>query len=449
MGTADGELEVLRDDNDVGPSGGPKHWTDEEKGRLFHWMLDDDERWEAFGTKMNTIFREGSAQLFQSRKSFTALKSCYHRNLEIFKQIYVFEAFLARAPISAAGPTEVSDPNSSSSTNEPSQTAADYNEIAALPMPPVFTTATERHNFLERKLEAAKALNVPVSNLTIKVIDHWFDMGWFMLFKKRFHEDPKTGLPIPQYSNDRLDADADAEGEEVPEDEQAPHGGASVAEARRRHLDPNGCLIPPPFPNPIAASRSAPRSQRTSPPPDTPIAGPSASQQPPPFTQGPAHYPHSAQSSPQLPYGYPGPIHVYSPPNLTTEFHMQQQHSVHLQMQTAQALTHLTNLTQTLLETCNTLVGLVKAQAEDIRAQTELLKRKEEREESASRDPERLTSTGGVHLAQPEAGTSRTNVGDVVGRDNRALLATEILANPQVGDEVRHAAAEYLKRVFR
>lgn len=57
-GAVDSELEALRDESDVGPSGGPKHWTDEEKGRLFHWMLDDDERWEAFGTKMNTIFRE-------------------------------------------------------------------------------------------------------------------------------------------------------------------------------------------------------------------------------------------------------------------------------------------------------------------------------------------------------------------------------------------------------
>ena len=54
----DTEVEVVKDESDVGPSGGPKHWTDEEKARLFHWMLDDDERWEAFGTKMNTVFRE-------------------------------------------------------------------------------------------------------------------------------------------------------------------------------------------------------------------------------------------------------------------------------------------------------------------------------------------------------------------------------------------------------
>lgn len=57
----DTDAELMKEDSEVGPSGGPKHWTDEEKARLFHWMLDDDERWEAFGTKMNTIFREVSS----------------------------------------------------------------------------------------------------------------------------------------------------------------------------------------------------------------------------------------------------------------------------------------------------------------------------------------------------------------------------------------------------
>lgn len=46
------------DDEDVGPGGGAKHWTVEEKTRLFSWILEDDERWEQFGSKMNVIFRE-------------------------------------------------------------------------------------------------------------------------------------------------------------------------------------------------------------------------------------------------------------------------------------------------------------------------------------------------------------------------------------------------------
>lgn len=317
-------------------------------------------------------------------------------------------------------------------------------------MPAVFATATERHNFLERKLETAKALNVPVSNLTVKVIDHWFDMGWFTLFKKRFQEDPKTGLPVPRYATDRDDTDADAEGEVVDE-EQATNGGASATEARRRHLDPNGCLIPQPFPNPVAISRSAAsiRSQRASPPPVAPVVAPASAQQLH-FPQGSPHYSHSAQSSPQLPYGYPahGPVHLYSSPNLAAEYQMQQQQLVHFQLQTAQTLTHLTNLTQTLSGTCNTLVELVRAQAEDIRAQTELLRRREEREESASRGTERPSTTS-LHSVQSEPSSSRLGLGDLMGRDNRASLATEVLANPRVGDEVKHAAAEYLKRIFQ
>ena len=50
----DGENE----DDDVGPGGGAKHWSVEEKTRLFSWILEDDERWENFGSKMNVVFRE-------------------------------------------------------------------------------------------------------------------------------------------------------------------------------------------------------------------------------------------------------------------------------------------------------------------------------------------------------------------------------------------------------
>ncbi len=45
-------------DLDVGPNGGAKHWTDEEKSRFFTWMLSSDVHWDAFRTRMNTVFRE-------------------------------------------------------------------------------------------------------------------------------------------------------------------------------------------------------------------------------------------------------------------------------------------------------------------------------------------------------------------------------------------------------
>ena len=45
-------------DLEVGPNGGAKHWTEEDKSKFFTWMLASDEHWDAFRTRMNTVFRE-------------------------------------------------------------------------------------------------------------------------------------------------------------------------------------------------------------------------------------------------------------------------------------------------------------------------------------------------------------------------------------------------------
>lgn len=47
-------------------AGGAKHWTDDEKGKLFNWMLNSDEHWEMFATQMNTIFRDVSFSSFHT-----------------------------------------------------------------------------------------------------------------------------------------------------------------------------------------------------------------------------------------------------------------------------------------------------------------------------------------------------------------------------------------------
>lgn len=49
---------IERDEADLGPNGGPKHWTDGEKDTLFHWLLDNDKNWDMFRSKMNTVFRD-------------------------------------------------------------------------------------------------------------------------------------------------------------------------------------------------------------------------------------------------------------------------------------------------------------------------------------------------------------------------------------------------------
>lgn len=82
-------------------------------------------------------------------------------------------------------------------------------------------------------------------------------------------------------------------------------------------------------------------------------------------------------------------------------------------------------MTQTLLGTCNTLTELVRAQMEDSKVQTELMRRREERDEAAT------------HSAG--SGTE----------SQRAALATDMLANPRTPEEVKKLAADYLKRLFQ
>ncbi|KAI0711892.1 hypothetical protein C8T65DRAFT_718005 [Cerioporus squamosus] len=161
---AGGEDGEEAQDLEVGPNGGAKHWTEEEKTRFFTWMLTSDEHWDAFRTRMNTVFRECSNELFPGRKSYTALKSCYHRNLEVFKQVHAFQVFSANH----FRQLQAENPNAE--------------------QPPV-----------EAMLEAARVAGLNVGNLNVKVIDRWYETGWFDLFKKRYREDPKTGLPTAYY----------------------------------------------------------------------------------------------------------------------------------------------------------------------------------------------------------------------------------------------------------
>ena len=163
-------------DLEVGPNGGAKHWTEEEKTRFFTWMLTNDEHWEAFKTRMNTVFREVrnsscahpqlsargegkadscvnqcSAELFPGRKSYTALKSCYHRNLEVFKQIHAFQAFSANH----LRQLQIENPQAE-------QPSADS------------------------MLDTARVAGLNVGNLNVKVIDRWYETGWYNLFKRRW-----------------------------------------------------------------------------------------------------------------------------------------------------------------------------------------------------------------------------------------------------------------------
>ena len=144
-----------------------------------------------------TISSQGSEKLFGCRKSFTALKSCYHRNLDVFKQIWMFEAYLIhpRSNSPRAPASSVPSPGTPSS----SASISHHAEYLQAQLPASFDTPQERQSFLDKKLDTARAADIPVGNLSVKVLDSWHERGWYVMFKRRFKEDPKTGVPIPSH----------------------------------------------------------------------------------------------------------------------------------------------------------------------------------------------------------------------------------------------------------
>ncbi|KAJ7593428.1 hypothetical protein C8J56DRAFT_931076 [Mycena floridula] len=135
---------------------GPKHWTDEEKTKLFNWLMGHDEHWNSLRATKNSCLRECSGDVFAGKKTYQALKGCYERNFNLFKQIYAFE--------SASPPT----------TN-----------VAAL-------SEADRLRQYESRLQIAKKSGFDVGNITARTVDHWHRVGWYDLFYRRWHGDPAT-----------------------------------------------------------------------------------------------------------------------------------------------------------------------------------------------------------------------------------------------------------------
>ncbi|CAK5280082.1 unnamed protein product [Mycena citricolor] len=86
--------------------GGAKHWTDEEKTSLFQWLMGNgnDDHWNALRATKNSCLRDCSVEVFSNKKTYQALKGCYERNFNLFKQIYAFEHYHAGSgPVTAHG----------------------------------------------------------------------------------------------------------------------------------------------------------------------------------------------------------------------------------------------------------------------------------------------------------------------------------------------------------
>lgn len=302
----------------------------------------------------------------------------------------------------------------------------------------------------------ARAKKILVGNLSVKVLDNWHERGWYVMFKRRFKADPKTNQPVPSHArapppawsaipapfpslhgrqedgNDDDEHQADVDHRSV-SDHQSPNPP--------RMPDDQRALLPSMYPSPpkavmsrasVADASSRPQtaiSQLYAPTNGHALQAPYAQTATPPQIQyAPAH---SNQSSPSIPatYAYPGsggsngpaPYYTSPPSGYASTVNA---NSPAFETHTIQALTRLTQLTQTLLGTCTTLADLVRAQMEDSKVRTELLKRREERVAEGHDEGE-------------------------MGRPQKASLAMELLSNPDVRDDIKGYAADYLKKLFQ
>ncbi|KAG2341338.1 hypothetical protein BDR05DRAFT_936380 [Suillus weaverae] len=163
------EGDDLVDPFDTDAAHGSKHWTDDEKTRLFNWLmgLGEDKHWNALRTTKNSCLRECAIEVFGGKKTYQALKGCYERNFNLFKQIYAFETFhvqLGNGPVS-------------------------------------FTTEADRLREYERRLQTARKGGCDVGNVGAKTIDHWHRSGWYTLFHRRWNGDPATTRPATRQNN--------------------------------------------------------------------------------------------------------------------------------------------------------------------------------------------------------------------------------------------------------
>ncbi|TBU32519.1 hypothetical protein BD311DRAFT_775168 [Dichomitus squalens] len=391
-------------DLEVGPNGGAKHWTEEEKTRFFTWMLMSDEHWDAFKTRMNTVFRECSAELFPGRKSYTALKSCYHRNLEVFKQIHAFQHFSA----SHFRQMQTENPH----VEQPS---------------------------IDAMLEIARSAGLNVGNLNVKVIDRWYETGWFNLFKRRYREDPKTGLPTPYYG--------------PPDASMEPGSSSGHRQMMGVHtsIDPqlmasHGLQV-----QPTQDSQYAPQAGEGSQQSVSAMAPNGSYPYSPPASQS-SHYREAGSSNlgqPPQPFKYLRSQSALPPRNLQgtpsrssgapllngqrhSPFRDQipgEQFGGDHPIQIAHAIAQLTAVTESLIGVCSSVKELLQQNLEESKARTELM-----RAEATSR-----AQNGGGNGHQGKEREKEISM-------EKVTFATEILKNGPQNEEIKKAAIECLTK---
>ncbi|KAJ7650711.1 hypothetical protein FB45DRAFT_730073 [Roridomyces roridus] len=231
---------------------GAKHWTDEEKTQLFQWLMGPthDDHWNALRATKNSCLRECANEVFGGKKTYQALKGCFERNFNLFKQIYSFEMYHAHA---GNGPV---------TAHSEADRLRDY----------------------ERRLGSARRAGCDVGNITARTIDHWHRIGWYDLFYRRWNNDPATTKPTQRPGgtttmNTPAD-DPDIDDDQTLDFSDSPSGSSHMVNS---HAPPPPPAPPPsayivpqqtvrdPLPLPVAARAPTPATTSTVPTPNIPM----------------------------------------------------------------------------------------------------------------------------------------------------------------------------------
>ncbi|KAF8813302.1 hypothetical protein BYT27DRAFT_7131295 [Phlegmacium glaucopus] len=246
---------------------GAKHWTDDEKSKLFTWLMGpgQEEHWNSLRATKNSCLRECATEVFGGKKTYQALKGCYERNFNLFKQIYAFET----AHGQAGGNTNLSG-----------------------------LSEADRLREYERRLQIARKAGSDVGNITARTIDHWHRVGWYDLFYRRWHGDPATTRPIQgrttgvgnSMTGGQVGGD-EADDEEPMLDFNDPstmnHLNGMSHDRQHVYINPQNLPnnIPNPIPNPIPNTIP---NQPIPPPPTSAGLRPPGQMPPPPVPEMPA-----------------------------------------------------------------------------------------------------------------------------------------------------------------
>ncbi|KAK1219389.1 Histone acetyltransferase [Marasmius sp. AFHP31] len=398
---------------------GAKHWTDEEKTKLFTWLMGvgQDEHWQSLRSAKNSCLRECATEVFGGKKTYQALKGCFERNFNLFKQIYAFENYHASA--------------------QSVLSSAD----------------ADRLKEYERRLAVARRAGCDVGNVTARTIDHWHRAGWYSLFHHRWHGDPQTVKPTPSIGrNGNLNVD-EIDGEDDNEvsmefdnlnSSPRPPPGHPISSPS---TNPNTNTMPhvhdrqqalPSYVNPQSLSHSptVPNHSGTShsqhshvPHVNTPSAA-SSSTLLSSSTSGLAASQSGHQPRNSLPIQTPIP--TISTPQISP--------SVSTSAPTSDNTAVNVTLTQGMI---NAYLQFLQVQTQTNKMKLEYMRRREEREEAEStrrREMEHLKLERENQKFEHEKLTAHSKQ-----RTDRAI---EVLSNPNVDSSVKKAAGEYLKRLF-